>query len=139
MTARTERSGPSFHSRLVGVPIVSDVKSLLARPTVHQAVEYAVGFALAGSAVRSDDRVVLSLAALAVIVNTAVLRGPLAAYAKVPRNIHRAVDAVLVLVAAVIAVTSTAGVATRVALAAAAAVTAFVSVRFTHVIRETGS
>ena len=115
------------------------MKPLLGRPTIHQTVEYSVGFALASSAVRSQDRVLLVIAAVAVIINTAVLAGPLAAYPKVPRGVHRAVDVLLATVGVSVAIVVSVSVQTRVSLCIAAAVVTFVSVRFSHVIRETGS
>ena len=48
-------------------PRFADVKSLLRRPVVHQAVDYAVGFALASAAVRSGDQAVMAIAAIAVM------------------------------------------------------------------------
>ena len=115
------------------------MKPLLTRPFVHQAVEYAVGFSLAGSAVRSDDRVILALAAVAVIVNTAVMEGPLAAYGAVPRSLHRVIDVVLAVAGIGLAFSVDAALGTRASLVAASVVIAFMSVRFSHVIRETGS
>lgn len=113
--------------------------SFLARPTVHQALEYAAGFALAGAAVRSDDRVLLALSALVLIVNAAVLQGPLAAYRTVPAPVHRVLDIVLAVVGIGLAFSVHAGVATRAWLVGSSVFVAFISVRFGHVIRETGS
>ena len=113
--------------------------SLLGRPTVHQVVEYAVGFGLAGAAVRSDDRMLLVIAATAVIANTAIMQGPLAAYRTVPHGIHRVIDICLAVVGIGLAFSSGAGLATRAWLIGSSALVAFMSVRFVHVIRETGS
>ena len=113
--------------------------ALLGRPIMHQAIEYAVGFSLAGAAVRSDDRVILALAALMVIVNTAVMQGPLAAYRTVPHAAHRAIDIGLAVIGTGLTFAVDAGAATRAWLLGSSVVIAFVSVRFRHVVRETRS
>ena len=106
---------------------------------IHQAVEYSVGFALASAAVRSQDRLLLVTAAAAVVINTTVLAGPLAAYPKVPRRAHRVVDLLLAAAGVSVALASSVSVSTRVSLCIAAAVVTFMSVRFSHVLRETRS
>ena len=113
------------------------VKSLLGRPVVHQAVDYAVGFALASSAVRSADQAVLAVAAVIVIASTAMFDGPLAAFRVLPTNAHRVVDVALSVAGVAVAVGVDIGAATRLSLLGAAAVLTFMSVRFTHGIRET--
>ena len=113
------------------------MKSLLGRPVVHQAVDYAVGFALASSAVRSADQAVLAVAAVIVIASTAMFDGPLAAFRVFPTNAHRVVDVALSVAGVAVAVGVDIGAATRLSLLGAAAVLTFMSVRFTHGIRET--
>jgi hypothetical protein len=113
------------------------VKSLLRRPVVHQAVDYAVGFALASAAVRSGDQAILAVAAVIVIASTAMFDGPLAAFRVFPPNAHRVVDVALSIAGVAVAVTMDIGAATRLSLLGAAAVLTFMSVRFTHGIRET--
>lgn len=109
----------------------------IGRPTVHQAFEYATGFVLASAAVRSPDRTVMAIAALAVIVNTATLRGPLAAWRAVGTQAHRALDVVLATGLCVCAVVLSLDFVTRGELMVAAAVVLWLSVRFSHVVRET--
>ncbi len=118
-------------------PRFADVKSLLRRPVVHQAVDYAVGFALASAAVRSGDQAILAVAAVIVIASTAMFDGPLAAFRVFPQNAHRVVDVALSIAGVAVAVTMDIGAATRLSLLGAAAVLTFMSVRFTHGIRET--
>ena len=134
--ARSDGPGhQSFSSQ--NRPRFADVKSLLRRPVVHQAVDYAVGFALASAAVRSGDQAVMAIAAIAVIVSTAVFDGPLAAFRVFGTGAHRVVDVVLALAGAAVAVGADVGPATRITLLASAGVLTFMSVRFTHGIRET--
>jgi len=143
--ARTEWSGPSIFpgpcpaAKHRMLPRVIAVKSLLARPSIHQALEYAVGFSLAGSSVRSPDRMLLVLAGLAVVANTAVLDGPLAAFGSVPRAVHRGIDMLLAAAGVWLAFAAGTAVSTRAVLLVASAVVAFASVRFVHVVRETRS
>lgn len=113
------------------------MKPLLGRPVVHQAVDYAVGFALASSAVRSNDQAVVAVAAILVIASTSMFDGPLAAFRVFRRGSHRVIDAVLSAGLVAVAVTSDVGAATRLSLLGAATVLTFMSVRFTHGIRET--
>jgi len=104
---------------------------------VHQAVDYAVGFALASAAVRSGDQVVLAVAAVIVIASTAMFDGPLAAFRVFPTTAHRVVDVALSIAAVAVAVGMDTSAATRLSLLGAAAVLTFMSVRFGHGIRET--
>ena len=118
-------------------PRFTDVKSLLRRPVVHQAVDYAVGFALASAAVRSGDQAVLAVAAVIVIASTAMFDGPLAAFRVFPATAHRVVDIALSVAGVAVAVAMDIAAASRLSLLGAAAVLTFMSVRFSHGIRET--
>ena len=109
----------------------------MGRPTVHQAFEYATGFVLASAAVRSPDRTVMALAALAVILNTAMLRGPLAAWRVVGTQAHRVLDVIVAVGLCVSAAVLSLDIVTRGELMIAAAVVLWLSVRFSHVVRET--
>ena len=109
----------------------------MGRPTVHQAIEYSTGFVLASAAVRSPDRTVMSLAALVVILNTATLRGPLAAWRVVGTQAHRVLDVVVATGLCVSGVVLSLDFVTRGELMVAAAVVLWLSVRFSHVVRET--
>lgn len=109
--------------------------SLLARPVVHQAVDYAVGFALAAAATRSPDQVLLALSAVVVIASTAMFDGPLAAFRVFPAGAHRVVDVALAVVGTALAVTVDADPLTRLVLLVASALLVFMSVRFAHDVR----
>lgn len=134
--ARSDGPGHQSFSGRFG-PRFADVKSLLRRPVVHQSVDYAVGFALASAAVRSGDQALLAVAAVIVIASTAMFDGPLAAFRVFPTNAHRVVDVALSIAGVAVAVTMDIGAASRLSLLGAAAVLTFMSVRFTHGIRET--
>ena len=94
---------------------------------------------LASTAIRSNDKLVLSIAAGLVILSTALFDGPLAAYHRVSRMPHRAIDIVLAVIGIGAAFSLDLQVATRFCLILAALIVAFMSVRFSHVIREAGS
>jgi hypothetical protein len=72
-----------------------------------------------------------------VILSTAMFDGPLAAFRVFPRNTHRLIDAVVSVGLVAVAVSVDVGAATRLTLLGAATVLLFMSVRFTHGIRET--
>ncbi|MFM8826971.1 MAG: hypothetical protein ACKOFT_07820, partial [Actinomycetota bacterium] len=112
-------------------------KPLLARPFVHQLVDYAIGFALASAAVRSEDRAALVVAAVVGLASTAMFDGPLAAFRVFPRTAHRVVDVALAVAGTALAVIVSFEPFTRAVLILAAAALAFMSVRFVHGIRET--
>lgn len=118
-------------------PSLAPVKPLLARPFVHQLVDYAIGFALASAAVRSEDKTALVVAAVVVLASTAMHDGPLAAFRIFPRAAHRVVDLALAAAGVALAVMVSFEPFTRVVLLLAAAALAFMSVRFVHGIRET--
>ncbi|MEY4365251.1 MAG: hypothetical protein RLZZ305_595 [Actinomycetota bacterium] len=111
------------------------MESLLRRPIVHQLVDYATGFAIAGAATRSPDRTLLALCAAAVIASTAMFAGPLAAFRVFPARAHRVVDVTLGVTGVALAVTVDSEPVTRLTLLAAAAVLVFMSVRFAHDVR----
>ncbi len=117
-------------------PRFADVKSLLRRPVVHQAVDYAVGFALASAAVRSGDQAILAVAAVIVIASTAMFDGPLAAFRVFPARAHRVVDVALAGAGVGLAAFMDIEPTSRLTLIAAAGVLAFMSVRFAHDVRS---
>lgn len=129
LSPASSRTGPG--------PSLAVMKPLLGRPVVHQAVDYAVGFALASSAVRSGDQAVVAVAAIVVIASTATFNGPLAAFRVFPQNTHRVIDTCVSAGLVALAVATQVGAATRLSLLGAATVLTFMSVRFTHGIRET--
>jgi len=134
--ARSDGPGHQSFSGRFG-PRFAGVRSLLRRPIVHQAVDYAVGFALASAAVRSGDQAVLAIAAVVVIASTAMFDGPLAAFRVFPTNAHRVVDGAVSIAGVTVAVGTDISAATRLSLLGAATVLTFMSVRFGHGIRET--
>ncbi|MFM8794096.1 MAG: hypothetical protein ACKOFF_04260 [Acidimicrobiales bacterium] len=109
--------------------------SLLRRPFVHQLVDYAVGFAIAGAATRSNDVTLLALCSAVVIASTAMFDGPLAAFRVFPARAHRVVDIALGGAGVGLAAFMDIAPATRLTLIAAAGVLAFMSVRFDHDVR----
>lgn len=117
--------------------MLAPVKSFLARPSVHQLVDYAIGFGLASVAVRSEDRTALVIAAVVVLASTSMFDGPLAAFRVFPRTAHRVVDIALAVAGTAVALTGSFEAFTRVSLVLGAAALAFMSVRFGDGIRET--
>jgi hypothetical protein len=102
---------------------------------VHQAVDYAVGFALAMTATRSPDMILLASCAIAVIVSTAMFDGPLAAFKVFSITAHRVCDVALAIIGTALAVAMDAALFSRVLMFGASAVLVTMSVRFAHDIR----
>ena len=110
--------------------------SLLRRPFVHQLVDYAVGFAIAGTATRSNDLTLLALCSAVVIASTAMFDGPLAAFRVFPARAHRVVDVALGAAGVGLAAFMDIEPASRLTLITAAGVLVFMSVRFAHDVRS---
>jgi O-antigen/teichoic acid export membrane protein len=70
---------------------------------MHQLVEYLLGVALLSQGLRTAEPLVPTVLGALVLVNVAVVDGPLSAFKAVSRRFHRGVDVVLV-VAMVVAV-----------------------------------
>jgi hypothetical protein len=62
---------------------------------LHQLVEYLLGVALVSQGLQSTKPAIPTVVGLAVLVNVAVARGPLSAFPRVPRPVHRILDLVL--------------------------------------------
>ena len=59
---------------------------------IHQAVEYLIGIALVSQALQDPNPVIPSVVATMVILNAAIVRGPLGAFKWVSRGMHRWFD-----------------------------------------------
>ena len=89
---------------------------------LHQLVEYFVAFALVSSAAQSDDTAVLSIAAIAVLVNAATTEGLLGAYRLTSVSVHRVIDVCVAGLMCVAALTLDVTSSTSVTLVGAAVV-----------------
>ncbi len=65
---------------------------------LHQLVEYLLGVLLLAQGMQTSKPLVPTLLGGAVVLNATTARGPLAAFPRVPRPVHRAVDVALVVV-----------------------------------------
>ena len=64
---------------------------------VHQLVEYLFGVAFITQAIQASKPAIPILTGLVLIGNATLARGPLSAYPRVPRRVHRVIDVVLVI------------------------------------------
>lgn len=62
---------------------------------LHQAAEYLIGIAFVAQGLQSLTPVVPTVAGVAVLLNAALAKGPLAAFKGVRRSVHRVLDVVL--------------------------------------------
>lgn len=97
---------------------------------LHQLAEYFVAFALVSSAAQSADTAVLSVAALAVLVNAATTKGLLGAYRLTTVTVHRYFDICIAALMCVVAFTFDVTSSTSVTLIGAAAVVALLGSGF---------
>lgn len=97
---------------------------------LHQLAEYFVAFALVSSAAQSADTAVLSVAALAVLVNAATTEGMLGAYRLTTVTVHRFIDICIAALMFVVAFTFDVASSTSVTLFGAAAVIALLGSGF---------
>jgi uncharacterized membrane protein len=79
---------------------------------IHQAAEYLIGIALVASALQDPEPVVPALVGTLVILNAAVVRGPLGAFKWFGRRMHKWIDLGLMIVIALVALQPWADVAT---------------------------
>jgi len=63
---------------------------------IHQLAEYLIGVALIAQGLQEKDPVVPAIAGVAVLLNAAIVRGPLGAFKWVGRRTHRWLDLVLI-------------------------------------------
>ncbi len=62
---------------------------------MHQLVEYIFGIALVSMALHAQNPAIMVVAGVALQLNAASSRGPLSAFPRVPRAVHRVIDIVL--------------------------------------------
>ena len=117
------------------VPMKQRVKGMW----LVQVFEYVIGFALAMSASNSARPAALAVVAIAIIVNTAISDGSLAAFHILTPRTHRAVGIGIALSAVVIAAVAPLNLTSRVTLVVGALAQGFVSVRFGHGFRTTST
>ena len=86
---------------------------------LHQVAEYLIGLALVAMGLQSPDPVVPTVAGGLIVINAAMVDGPLGAFRAVSRRTHRTIDLVLIIGLVVAAVAAMAGVdnASRVIMA----------------------
>lgn len=65
---------------------------------LHQFTEYIIGFALVAFGFQDTAPLMPALAGVVVIVNAALVRGPLGAFTLIGRKTHRAIDVVVIAV-----------------------------------------
>lgn len=97
-----------------------------------QLLEYGIGFAVAGSAANAQHQVPLALVAIAIVLNVALLKGPLSAFHVVPLTAHRMTGLTVAGIALACAIFLPLDVSGRLTLLGAAMTQGFVSVRFAH-------
>ena len=97
-----------------------------------QLLEYVIGFSVAGSAANAQHQIPLAIAALAILLNVSLLKGPLSAFHVVPLSVHRWSGLAISFLALLGALFLPIDVAGRLTLLAAATTQGFVSVRFAH-------
>jgi hypothetical protein len=117
------------------VPMKQRVKGMW----LVQVFEYVIGFALAMSASNSARPAALAVVAIAIIVNTAISDGSLAAFHILTPRTHRAVGIGIALSAVVIAAVAPLNLTSRLTLVVGALAQGFVSVRFGHGFRTTST
>lgn len=64
---------------------------------IHQLAEYLIGVALIAQGLQEKDPVVPAVAGIVVMLNVAVVRGPLGAFKWVGRRVHRWLDLVVMI------------------------------------------
>jgi hypothetical protein len=104
-----------------------------------QLCEYVIGFALAMSAANSVSPAALAVVAIAIIVNTAISDGSLAAFHVLTPRTHRAAGIGIAVSAVVIAAVAPLNLTSRLTLVVGALAQGFVSVRFGHGFRTTST
>ena len=65
---------------------------------IHQAAEYLIGIAVVATAIQDPEPVIPAIVGVLVILNAAVVRGPLGAFRWFGRAAHRWIDLVLMIV-----------------------------------------
>jgi len=70
---------------------------------IHQLVEYVIGIAIISQGIQDPKPAGPALAGLLVIINAAIVRGPMSAFRWVGRRVHRWLDLVMMALIALIA------------------------------------
>jgi len=71
---------------------------------IHQAAEYLIGLAVVATAIQDPEPVVPALMGILVILNAAVVRGPLGAFKWFGRSAHKWIDLCLIIAIALVAI-----------------------------------
>jgi hypothetical protein len=98
---------------------------------MHQAAEYLIGAVLVAQGLQSPTPEMPSIAGGLIMLNAAIVRGPLGAFRAVGRGLHRVLDIVVVAVVVVMAVQPWVSIesTTRVVMAVVAGVMAFIGLQ----------
>ena len=104
-----------------------------------QILEYAIGFALASAATRSESPLIPAVLSVLVIANATTVKAPLSAFQVTSATVHKLLGLVLVVLALLAVITADVDVTTRAVLVATALAEGFVSVRFGYGIRKTST
>ncbi len=118
---------------------VDTMKPVIKGIWLVQAIEYALGFVLAWSAVNASDPVVPILFAIVIIMNAAIVAGSLAAFRITNAVVHRLAGIAIAIAAFASVFLAPLQASTQISLACVAVAQGFVSVRFGHGIRTTRS
>lgn len=81
---------------------------------LHQLCEYVVAGFLASAATQSKQPLPIALLAIVVLLNAALVQGPVSAFQFVPRNVHRILDIALIVVMAATALLANLNASARV-------------------------
>lgn len=126
--------GPHLLVRAINYfrPTVFGMETKLKGLWFIQLLEYAIGFALAYSAVHATRPVIPAALALLVIANAATVNGPLSAFRVTSVRAHRVLGVLISLGVVATAVLVSNDMTGRATLIVAAIAEGFVSVRFKH-------
>jgi hypothetical protein len=104
---------------------------------MHQVAEYLLGAVLVAQGLQSPTPVMPAVAGGLIMLNAAIVRGPLAAFRVVGRGLHRVLDAVVVLLVIALGVQPFVSVegTTRVIMVVIAGVMAFIAWQTNYVER----
>lgn len=98
---------------------------------LHQAAEYVVGVSLIAQGLQAAEPLIPGAAGALIVVNAAVAKGPLSAFALVGRRLHRLLDVVVIAILVIAAATPWVETAMRFVLVGFAVVLGFVA-RYTR-------
>lgn len=104
---------------------------------LHQAAEYVVGLALIAQGLQAAEPWLPGVAGAVIVLNTAISRGPLGAFALVGRRLHRVFDVIIIVGLALAALLPGVELAMRIVLVGFALVLGFVA-RYTRYDHRAG-